>query len=310
MTNRLQLAQGLAVLAALGCLLGVISGSGSAQSAIVESDSVAVGDLMLEYPARWEFASKAAALPGLRFLGAVALGLGGNASSAGLVAGQLVDSQESPLPSSFLATLSSAPHGEVVEGFGVQAYRYRLRVGARGDEIIELYVQPSPGQDATAWACYAPISAALRLRECAQVFTTVRQAGTAEGLAPDRRFASSLSAVLAALEQTRVPVRAQLSTVHNRAAAAGLAQRLAPRLTAAAQTLEALALPPVLDAIKSRLVHALDSAGAGYLALARSASAGSASGYASAQAQISRAEQGVDSTLERFALYGYTAHAS
>ncbi len=285
------------VLVMVGCLVGIFSVSRSSPSAVR-------GLATLEYSGGWRPVRHAPALPGLRVLDPVALTPGGRASNAGLVLGVLAGSRESPLPETLIAVLHSAPRAEVVEALGGQDfYRYRFNDG----EAVELYVQPSPGENANVLACYAPLQAAARLHECSQIVASATPQSGPEGLTPDREFASSLATVLATFEDGRRQQSPRLEGAPSAAAAAAeAATALSGLALSTERSVSGLDWPSVLGGARSSLEGGLRSASAAYSALARAAGAREAEAFDTARLRVAGAEQEIDRALADFAIYGYS----
>jgi hypothetical protein len=286
------------VLFMVGCLLGIFSVSRSSPSSSVRGLST------LEYPAGWRPVSYSVALPGLRFLHPLALAPDGSPANAGLVVGLLAGSRQSPLPESLLADLPSAPRGEVVEALGGQEYyRYRWSDG----DAVELYVEPSAGENASVLACYASGRALARLRECRQIVASATEPSVVdEDLTPDRGFASALAAALASFERGRQQQRARLADASSAAGLAEAAGALGRIAMGAGETVAALAWPSPLARMRSSLDGALRGAALDYSALARAATRSDAPAYDAARLRVMDDERQIDDDLAGMVIYGYS----
>lgn len=287
----------LLVLVMVGCLIGIFSVSRSAPSAVR-------GLSTLEYPAGWRPVRYSVALPGLRFLHPLALAPGGSPASAGLVVGLLAGSSQSPLPESLLAALPAPPRGEVVEALGGQEYyRYRWRDG----DAVEMYVEPSAGENASVLACYASVQELARLRECRQIVASATEPSVVdEDLTPDRGFASGLAAALASFERGRQQQRARLAEASSDARLAEAASALGRIAIGAGETVAGLAWPSPLARMRSSLDRALREAALDYSALARAAARDDAPAYDSARLGVMDAEREIDDDLAGMVIYGYS----
>ncbi len=115
----------LVVVAIVGYLVGVHRAPAPSTAASAQRTRIASGSsVLLEYPAGWQPAASAPAIPGLAIAHPLLLAPGGDSGHAGLLSGQLPAGGSSPLPASFLALVRGIPGTEVVDLVNVQAYRY------------------------------------------------------------------------------------------------------------------------------------------------------------------------------------------
>jgi hypothetical protein len=258
-------------------------------------------NVLLEYPAGWQTAGSAPAIPGLSVTHPLVLAPGGNSVHAGLLAGQLPVGQPSPLPASFLALLHTVPRAEVVSLENLQSYRYSNITGYQ--RALDIYVIPAVGESSTAMVCYAANGYTGYLRQCEQIVAKVTLVSqTSYGLTPNAAYASQLSGLIAALESERVRLRAQMPKQPT--ALASLATTLADRFASTAASVTALEPPIPASAAQAALAGALLRARAAYAALASAAE--EALALSGPEAQVNEAEAGVDAALENFTLLGYT----
>jgi hypothetical protein len=273
------------------------SGSGAPAGAtrIASGSSV-----LLEYPAGWQTATAAPALPGLPIAHPLLLAPGGHASQAGLLSGQLPAGQPSPLPASFVALIHDVPHTEVVNLDNGDAYRYSGITDYQ--RTLDIYVVPAVGASATALVCYAASGHSSYLQQCEQIASKATLVTPSSySLSPDATYANQLSGLISALDKERVAMRAQMRAQPEMVAA--LATRLAARFADTAAAVAGLEPPLPTSAAQATLASSLQGARDAYTALAVAAS--EPVGYASAEPQVDAAETTVDTALENYALLGY-----
>lgn len=256
--------------------------------------------VLLEYPAAWQTAAAAPALPGLPIAHPLLLAPGGHTSEAGLLSGQLPAGQPSPLPASFVALIHDVPRTEVVSLGNGEAFRYTGITGYQ--RTLDVYVVPTVGASPTALVCYAASGYTSYLKQCEQIVAKATVATqTSYSLSPDPSYANQLSGLISALDKERVTLRAQMRAQPEMVAT--LAPRLAARFADTAAAVSALEPPLPASAAQASLASSLQDARDAYTALA--VAAGEPVGYASAEPQVNAAEATVDAALENYALLGY-----
>ena len=230
----------------------------------------------------------------------------GASAPAGLLSGQLPAGEASPLPGRFLALARGIPYVEVMNLLDVQAYRYS-RLSLPGyDRILDLYVIPNSGGNATALACYASNGFSAYLSQCEQIVAKLTPVGQSQyDLTPNTPYARRLGALIEALDRERLRLRSEIRRAAAPAAVGRLATALAGRFATAAASLAALEPPlaagPAQAALASAILRGRDT----YRTLAAAGTAGSLASYDAARRQVDDAEAGVDAGLESFALLGY-----
>jgi hypothetical protein len=230
---------------------------------------------------------------------------GGEASHAGLVAGQLAGGEASPLPPSFVASMSRLPTTAVVDLLEVQAYRYAQLAIPGFSQSLTLYAIPNPAGNETVLACYAAAAFSEELRQCDQIVATVTLAGQAQSydLTPVPAYARELSSSIAGLNGQRLDLRRMMGSGASPAAVAALAGRLAARFAETGAGLSTLDPSLVARRAQAALSKAIVGARRAYTALA--AAAGSPSRSQLARQQVYEAEAAVNAALADFSLLGY-----
>ena len=292
----------LAAVAIVGYLIGHAH-SGSASP--VKNRTLSTSRFLLDYPAGWRRVANGPEIPGLPITHAVVLAPGGEASHAGLVAGQLAGGEAGPLPRSFVASMPRLPPTAVVDLLEAQAYRYaRLEIPGFSQSLT-LYAIPNPAGSETILACYAAGGFSDQLRECDQIVATVTLAGQALSydLTPEPAYARELSSAIAGLNAQRLDLRRMMGSGASPTAVAALASRLAARFSDTAANLSALEPSLVARRAQAALAKAIVGARRAYAALA--AAAGSPSRSQLARQQIYEAEADVNAALADFSLLGY-----
>jgi hypothetical protein len=301
----------LAVVAILGYLIGahrapttpaVISSSDHTEGTQVASAAT----VTFEYPTSWQRTASVPAVPGLQILHPFLLSPAGNAAQAGLLSGRLAGGEPSPLPRSFLAGVRGIPHTEVVSLTNVQAYRYSHLDIQGFSHVVNLYVVPNLGADATVVACYAAGGYAEYLHECEEIVTQLTLVGQAAAvLSPSTAYAGELGGVLAKLDAARVKLRGEIHARTSLAGVDSLATALASRFADVAATLHTLEPPLAAVGAQTVLAGAVVQARNAYTALAAAAASERSGSYASAERAVAAAERAVDAALENFLLLGY-----
>jgi hypothetical protein len=291
----------LAAVAVVGYLIGHAH-AGSASPA--KTRTLSTSRFLLDYPSGWRRVAGGPEIPGLPITHAVVLAPGGEASHAGLVAGQLAGGDASPLPRSFVASMPRLPTTAVVDLLEVQAYRYAQLAIPGFSQSLTLYAIPNPAGNEAVLACYAAAAFSEELRACDQIVATVTLAGQAQSydLTPEPAYARELSSSIAGLNGQRLDLRRLMGSGASPAAVAGLAGRLAARFAETGAGLSALDPSLVARRAQAALSKAIVGARRAYTALA---AAGSPSRAQLARQQVYEAEAAVNAALADFSLLGY-----
>jgi hypothetical protein len=289
-------------------ILGYLAGNGHSRAEVgAKSHTIFAANVRISYPTGWQPAATAPEIPGFAIAHPLVLAPSGGAAHAGLLIGELTESDEpSPLPRLFMAHLSSLPETEVVELTETQAYRY-TRLSVRGsDRMLSIYAIPNPEGSRTALVCYASAGYSAYMRTCGQIVAKLTLAGQqpSYGLAPQPAYARKLSASIAVLDGQRVALRREMHAGASPLALQGLAARLAAGFAGEAASLSSLKPPSAMGQEQVALTRSILRARDAYSALAVAASAESPSRSA-AQRQVYEAEASVNAVLENFALLGY-----
>jgi hypothetical protein len=297
----------LAAIAVAGYLAGHHHASTASAGTAGSGTRIAYGaNVLLEYPPGWRTAAGAApAIPGLSIAHPMLLAPAGDGTRSGLLSGQIP--AESPLPAALLATLSGAPHTEVVDLLDAQAYRYS-QLSPRGYHgALELYVIPTVTSSQTVLACYAASALSSPMRQCEQIVAGLTlTGGSPTDLTPEAGYAAHLAQLVGALDAQRLALRREMSQRTTSRNLARLAATLANDFGNAASSLAALEPPRTAGTTHMSLTRSILGARRAYDALAGAALAGRPARYAAAQTRVANAEASVDAALESFTLLGYT----
>ena len=292
----------LAAVAIVGFLIGhAHTGAASPQ----KTRTLSTSRFLLDYPASWRGGAAAPEIPRLPILHASVLAPAGDASQAGLLAGELPAGEPSPLPSTFIAGLPRLPDTAVVDLLEVQAYRYAQLVVPGFNHALTLYAIPNPAGNETLLGCYAATASSSELKACDQIVATVTLAGRAQSydLTPEPAYARELNSSIAGLNAQRLDLRHAMSSRTSPAVLAALANRLAARFADTAAGLSTLEPSLIARRAQAGLSKAISSARQAYVALAVAA-------HRPARAQLARkqvyeAEANVNAALAGFSLLGY-----
>jgi hypothetical protein len=290
-----------------GYLVGIRGAPATPRAASGETTRIASGaGVLLEYPSTWQPAASATAIPGVPIAHPLLLAPGGDSTRAGLLSGQLPAGEPSLLPGRFLALVRGIPHAEVVGLFDIQAYRYSQLSLPGYNRVLDLYVIPNLGGNATSVACYAANGYLGYLRQCEQIVAKLTPVGqSSSDLTPDPGYARRLDGLVGVLDRERLRLRREMSRGSTPAAMGRLATALADRFATAGASLAALEPPLAASQAQAALVRAMTRARDTYRALAAAATAESLARYDAARGLLDAAEAGVDTALENFALLGY-----
>ncbi len=299
----------LLVVAIAGYLVGYRHAPASPAAGPQTTSRIASGaDVLIEYPSSWQHISSAPAIPGLALTRELALAADGTHTQAGLISGQLPAGEPSPLPAAFRQGLRAVPTTELLDFLGGQAYKYsRLKIaGYPSTQTLNLYVIPNPGNGPTAIGCYAAQAYAAVLSECEQIIAKVTLVGQSQfDLTPDPKYARQLGTLIRTLDSERLQLRLRMRASKSPTALGALAKTLAAKLAAAAAGLSPLEPPIAAGGAQAALGSAFLTAQSAYEALGLSAHEERAGSYAPDLRRVERAEAGVDTALESFALLGY-----
>jgi hypothetical protein len=298
-------------------ILGYIVGHDRAIAVPVESTLEASNAATIVHyssDSGWRPASTAPTVPGLSIAQPLVLAPHGDATRGGLIVGQLLGGETSPLPSQLLAHLAQLPSTEVVDLANTQAYRYSPLSVAGSGEKLTLYTIPGSLTSTTAIVCYASAGFSVYMQACERLAAGLTIAGgTSNGgevraihpLTPEAGYGRRIAAAVARADELLLTLRPELRRGSSRSTVSTLAGRLAEGFASVADSLSALHPPPAAGQVHAALSESLKQAQAAYSALGAAVGAGSASDYAVARAQISGAEAGLNGALKNFALLGY-----
>ncbi len=292
----------------LVAVLGYLAGHSSSKSAPTATLRTArSADLVVQYPRGWAQQSRGPRITGLTLTEAMLFAPRAAVSSAGLIVGSLPRGEPSPLPSAFVAKLSTLPQVALVDLIEAQAYRYtELRLPGFV-HTLTIFVIPNPEGAATALACYAPSASSPYMRDCERTVAAVLVAGRSHGyqLTPEPKYAAEISATVDTLDRLRVLLKGELAANRSAARAEQLTRRLAGGFAEAGRSLSGLEPAEPVEQAQAVLVSAIEQARVGYESLASAAAAGNAAEYEAARTDVSRAEASVDQALQSYALLGY-----
>jgi hypothetical protein len=297
-------------------ILGYLVGQGRSTAAHVESTREASNAVTtVNYPsaAGWQPASGAPTVAGLSIAHPLVLAPGGGVARGGLVVGQLLGSESRPLPPELLEHLRELPRAEVVDLFNTQAYRYSGLMDTGSSLTLTLYTIPTSPTGTTAIVCYASAGFSSYMRVCEQLAATLTiatgtpqvEVRTYQPLTPQAGYGRRIGAAIARVDALLGAVRAEMSPGTSRATVSRLAGRLAEGMASADESLSALAPPAAARRVHLAVSVFLKQAREAYSALGAAAHAADASGYATAQTQVSSAEARLSAALKDFVLLGY-----
>lgn len=299
----------LVAVAILGYLAGIRRETTTSPATLGAHAHVASStNLLLEYPAGWQPAASAPAIPGLSITRPVVLAPSGRAAEAGLVSGTLPAAGEPGLlPATFLDRLSRLPSTQVVDLIDGQAYRHAGLTLPGYGRRLELYLMPNTGAGPTVLACYATPALASYMDQCQEIVARITLVGQpASNLNPDPTYAQQLSALISSLDRARVKLRRQMATGASAATVGSAASSLAQRFTSADSSLVGLQPPFVAALAQAALSGSILRVRDAYVGLGQAATAGSLSAYQAASERVRATEAQMDRALQSFALLGYS----
>lgn len=293
-------------------ILGYVLGHGGHHASVSPAAEVAnrtllTSSVLLSYPADWAPARSAPTIPGLALSGPARIAPHGDGAGAGLLTGQMLGGEASPLPGSLLARLRGLPAAGVVNLAETQAYRYSKLSVAGFDRALTLYAIPGPAGNPTAIACYASTAAASEMRTCEGIVASLQLQFAPQSyiLTPDPEYARMLSRSVEAVEARRLALRGSPRGRGSQPMSPRVAAQLARTMSGAAASLSTMQAPPAVSQAQALLSRSLGQAGDAYDALAAAAGGRSRSAYAAARSRVYAAESAVTTALRGFALFGY-----
>jgi hypothetical protein len=302
----------LGTVAILGYLIGGRSSNASPPETMREASNAAT---RLTYPAAsgWTPASAALAIPGISIAQPLAIAPRGDAAQTGLIVGQLLGSESSPLPSKLLEGLRETPATDVVDLSNTQAYRYSQASLSGSDRHLTLYTIPTSADTTEAIVCYAPAASTGRLHACEQLAGTLSIAAgrpqaevhAFQTLTPQAGYGSQIRAAVARVNQLLGTIRPEIRPNILRTTASGSAKRLSEGLAAAAASLAALRPPAAAAGANAALSTSLTSTGTAYAALSGALLAESTPRYDAARSRIDTAEAALSAAIKNITLLGY-----
>jgi hypothetical protein len=290
-------------------ILGYRAGHSSSTAAPAERTRTALtsANILLTYPSDWLRVAGAPEIPGLSLSHTVVVSPHGDGAHAGLIVGQLVGGEASPLPSRFVAGLRGLPDTQVVDLAETQAYRYS-RLSVPGFErMLTLYAIPNPGGNPTVLACYASATFSADARTCEQIVAALTLVGLPQSyaLSPDPAYARGVRVSIGSLDVQRLALRREMRGRAAPSTVKRLATRAAQGFANAAASLSTLEPPSAAGQAHAMLIRSLGQARAAYTALAAAADAGDQSRYAATRTRVYKAEASISTALESFALLDY-----
>ena len=297
-------------------IVGYLYGHGHSTAAPVERTreaSNAVTVITYDSATGWRPASSAPTIPGLAIGQPLVLGPGGGAKRAGLVVGQLMDSEFGPVPPQLLAALRQPPQTDVVDLLNTQAYRYSgLSLTGSGLRLT-LYTIPSSASTTMAVVCYDDSADSRYLPDCEHLAGTLTiatgspqaEVRTYQALSPQLAFGRQISAIVARVDALLASQRPRLGQRTSSAEAATVARRIADGLAGAAASLTAVRPPPAAARAQGSLSESLTRAGEAYSALAAAAGGENTSEFRAALTQVYSAEAALSGALKNFGLLAY-----
>jgi len=297
-------------------VLGYLAGRGHSTAAPVESArEVSNAGTTLSYASAsgWQPTSGAPALPGLTIAQPLVLAPGGDGARAGLIVGQLLGSESSPLPPQLLAHLSQLPSTAVVDLSNTQAYQYSRLSDTGSTSTLTLYTIPNSPTSTTAIVCYASAGFSSYMQACEKLAATLTistgspqaEVRTENRLTPEVAYGRQISAAVTRVNALLLTLRPEIYRGASRPAVSTLARRLSDGLASAAESVSAASPPAAAERVHAALSESLGQARAAYAALGDAVDAGNASAYAAARTQIYAAEAALSTALKDLALLGY-----
>jgi hypothetical protein len=269
--------------------------------------SVAVaGPIALSFPTDDWRDTRPTAIEGLALTGPVGLTSSHRGQPGSLVAGLGREARGARLlPAAFVELLQRTPRREAVRLGSLAGFRYRDLRHRRLRGSLTVYAVPTSAGVATI-ACLAPQPDARALTRCESIAATLELRGAEPlPLGPNERYAAVLNTALASLESQRGDGRRALRDAPTPAAQARAAEQLAAAYRAASAGLGRAAPGPIEEPYHRSILATLDRAAEGYAALADAARSHRQLDYDRAAAQVERAEDALDRSLNALERIGY-----
>jgi hypothetical protein len=302
----------LVTVAVLGYLIGGRSSKASPPESMSEASNAATS-ITYAGASGWATASRAPAISGISIAQPLVLAPHGNATQTGLIVGQLLGGESSPLPAKLLEGLSETPATAVVSLSNTQAYRYSQVSVSGSDRHFTLYTIPTSADTTEAVVCYAPAASTGGLQPCEQLAGTLSIAAgrpqaevhAFQNLTPQAAYGAQIRAAVARVNQLIGTIKPEIRAGVLRATASGSAQRLSEGLAVTAASLTALSPPPAAVTANAALSNAVTRTRTAYAALSGALLAESSSRYDAARSRIDTAEADLNTAVKNITLLGY-----
>jgi hypothetical protein len=288
----------LVTVAVLGYLIGGRSSKASPPESMSEASNAATS-IAYAGASGWATAPRAPAVSGISIAQPLVLAPHGNATQTGLIVGQLLGGESSPLPAKLLEGLSETPATAVVNLSNTQAYRYSQVSVTGSARHFTLYTIPTSADTTEAVVCYAPAASTGGLQPCEQLAGTLSIAAgrpqaevhAFQNLTPQAAYGAQIRAAVARVNQLIGTIKPEIRAGVLRATASSAAQRLSEGLAAVAAN--------------AALSSALTRTRTAYAALSGALLAESTSRYDAARSRIDTAEADLNTAVKNITLLGY-----
>jgi hypothetical protein len=302
----------LVTVAIVGYLVGGRSSHASPPETMREASN-AVTSLTYAAGPGWTPAPAAPTISGISISQPLVLAPRGDAAQTGLIVGQLLGSESSPLPSKLLEGLRETPATAVVNLPNTQAYRYSQVSLSGSDRHLTIYTIPTSADTTEAIVCYAPAGSTGSLHVCEQLsgklsIDTGRpqaEVHAFQSLTPQAGYGSQIRAAVARVNQLLGAIRPEIRPGILRSTAASSAKRLSEGLAVTAASLAALRPPPAAAVAHAALSKSLTRTRTAYAALSGALLAESTSRYEAALARIATSEAALSTAVKNVTLLGY-----
>ena len=291
-----------AIAGLIAVVAGFLIGNSDADSDPTAATGATVksGNVSLERPADWQRLGQIPTVLRTKLAKPLAFAQSGLLGSGGLVAGTANAESPTFVPPS---TREALPTGalddpERVRLGRLEAFRHTNLVPDGFNGTLTLYTVPQAGKT-TLLGCYLHTGAPESLRNrCEEIVATLGvQGSNAFPLAPTAAYAGTLNGTIGTLTSQRRTRLQKLRAATKPGQQASAADSVANAYESAAARLRKERVTPFTQTANAALVAALTRAQKGYERLAREARQGDKKGYDAARAEITRAQNQLQSAV-------------
>ncbi len=303
------LAAAAAAAAIAAAVAGTLAGGGGEDAAPRNSNVAATGGISLRFPGDWETLQTPPEIAGLQLEDRIALGPRASRGREGLIAGRIASSGDRLLPAQLAPSADANAKRTPVRIGEAAGFRF-AGLRPRGFEgVVTLYMLLTD-RGRAAMTCFTRVPSPAFDERCAEIGGSLELTGSrALDIAPNPRYATAMSDLLADLARERSAGRRRLGAAKTSVAQARAASALAASCETAARRARGLSVPEVARASNGAIAAALRDLGATYSKIASAARRRSRARYVAQGRALRRDDAELRSAVAALADLGYGVKA-